>query len=156
MTREWKPGDVVWIPGVGRAIATGDGDRFLVGRREDQKRHIDNFLQVRPLVVLDPEDGDALFPILRQVRDTAFKAGDTYPGMTAFTEAFQAALRSLVAPPKPDEPKGLGAVVEDADGRRWVRTDGDRYLWRGRMDDTQVARRWSAINAVRVLDEGVA
>jgi hypothetical protein len=66
----------------------------------------------------------------------------------------QAALRSLIAPPKPPEPQGLGAVVEDAEGRRWVRVNA-LIPWPYEKGDTRVS--WTAVAPapVRVLSEGV-
>ena len=63
----------------------------------------------------------------------------------------QTALRSLIADPKPAEPMGLGAVVEDADGKRWLRS-GSESWWRV---DMMAASDWSGIAAVKVLSEGV-
>lgn len=65
----------------------------------------------------------------------------------------------LFAPPKPPEPTGLGAVVEDADGNTYTRADKGTLPWftthkggnGGRCDWT----RWDDIPAVRVLSEGV-
>ena len=71
--------------------------------------------------------------------------------------ALQAALRSLVTPPKPDEPQGLGAVVEDAEGRRWVRVNETlRAVWRPVDASTSNSfRNYPDIAAVKVLSEGV-
>ena len=44
-------------------------------------------------------------------------------------ELMQAALRSLVAEPEPEEPTGLGAVVKDGRGWRWMRRGGFGYRW---------------------------
>ena len=66
------------------------------------------------------------------------------------------ALREFANPrdPKPpEEPLGLGAVVEDADGRRWVRADDDDPEWR-RADGDGRWRYWSQVNAVRILSDG--
>lgn len=56
--------------------------------------------------------------------------------------------------PAPVEPLGLGAVVKDADGTVWIRsgpgdvdwTSPDRFGW----------HKWTNVNAVEVLSEGVA
>jgi hypothetical protein len=47
--------------------------------------------------------------------------------------------------PKPPEPTGLGAVVEDAGGGRWVRRQG---MWCSFND-------YADLDVVRVLTEGV-
>lgn len=74
-------------------------------------------------------------------------------------EDLAAALREFAnpTPPKPDEPTGLGAVVEDAEGRRWMRGSSTRGLkvW---VNDDALDSEWRAyrdIAAVRVLSEGV-
>ncbi len=62
-------------------------------------------------------------------------------------------------PPKPDEPQGLGAVVEDAADHRWTRIYpgvGEGEAWycddaRGRAQ----WEHWANIAAVKVLSEGV-
>lgn len=79
--------------------------------------------------------------------------GNAYPGETT---NLQAALRSLVSPPRPDEPTGLGAVVEDEDGRLWVRTftDGRCAGWRT-ADFAGRYRQWESVAAVKVLSVGV-
>ena len=63
-------------------------------------------------------------------------------------------IEAQTKPPKPAEPTGLGAVVEDAEGVRWVRTPRDPMPWRS-AQETVMAARWVGINAVRVLSEGV-
>lgn len=65
-------------------------------------------------------------------------------------------------PPKPDEPTGLGAVVEDAMGRRWVRVlHGPAHPglipsegpWK--IERFTVRELWDGIDVARVLSEGV-
>jgi len=63
------------------------------------------------------------------------------------------ALRSLTKPPKPEEPTGLGAVVEDEDGTAWHRTRAGR--WITEEDDVLASGDWSHVRAVKVLSEGV-
>ena len=60
--------------------------------------------------------------------------------------------------PKPEEPKGLGAVVKDRDGNRWVRVDpnpGDNLLGAWESEFSPTNKTYSAIDAVEVLSEGV-
>ena len=65
--------------------------------------------------------------------------------------------------PAIEEPKGLGAVVEDREGFRWIRSqDASKDTssvrpWL-REDDRVLAQKWSTwddLNVVRVLSEGV-
>lgn len=72
----------------------------------------------------------------------------------------QQALREFADPPpvKPEEPTGLGAVVEDSAGDLWVRDKTTTTIahWkraRGQMGGKRLP--WSAIDAVRVLSEGI-
>ncbi len=99
-------------------------------------------------VVIDPEDARtvATFALLYAAQDP----GDVFPKM-------QAALREFAnpTPPKPDEPTGLGAVVEDANGVRWVRM---RYEFNKNWcasDEVGTRAHWDAIKVVRVLSEGI-
>lgn len=62
----------------------------------------------------------------------------------------------------PLEPPGLGAVVEDADGQLWIRTEpvGGEVTpwvasWSGRTDDNQPAE-YVDIDVVKVLSEGIS
>ena len=60
--------------------------------------------------------------------------------------------------PKPEEPKGLGAVVLDRDGNRWVRVDpnpGDNLLGAWESEFSPTNKTYSAIDVVEVLFEGV-
>lgn len=61
--------------------------------------------------------------------------------------------RRFIPDPKPVEPEGLGAVVEDAEGRRWVRFRINPEPWR--RGDAGIYRAWSLIHATRVLSSGV-
>ena len=60
--------------------------------------------------------------------------------------------------PKPSEPKGLGAVVKDRNGDRWVHADLNESLgWLQILPDgyNGVWAGYSAIDVVEVLSEGV-
>jgi hypothetical protein len=66
-------------------------------------------------------------------------------------------IETQTKPPKPEEPTGLGAVVEDADGERYVGL-GDHYgggalRWKG--DRGMTFTSYDRIDVVRVLSEGV-
>lgn len=153
--RDWKPGDVamVTLPGGEQAIGVrplrNDGwnhsGAFAGGADYD---HIGD-TDVRPLVVIDPEDREQverLHGLYLAARETTSK-GD-----------LQVALREFAnpTPPKPDEPTGLGAVVEDAEGERYVRHGSasldESVTW---CNSTGAGRSWERVNAVRVLSEGV-
>jgi hypothetical protein len=98
---------------------------------------------IHPLVVLDLEKHSepAIADLVRQLRrDRWHLVADQ--------------IEAQIKPPKPAEPTGLGAVVEDADGNRWVRAFSLRLAW----TDTLFAencREYADIDAVKVLSEGV-
>lgn len=64
------------------------------------------------------------------------------------------AIRRALPPPRPAEPQGLGAVVEDAKGRRWVRyprpSEHSKFCWNAGNG----AVKWSEIDSPKVLSEG--
>lgn len=70
----------------------------------------------------------------------------------------QAALREYAnpTPPKPAEPTGLGAVVEDADGALWVRltTRNSGACWK-HSDLRTLRAPYADFAATKVLSEGV-
>ncbi len=74
-----------------------------------------------------------------------------------YIDKAQAALREFAnpTPPKPDEPTGLGAVVEDARGKRWTRVK-DGFNWRWRDDHLGEQTAWEHLvkREVRVLNHG--
>jgi hypothetical protein len=149
MKREWKPGDVAMIPfdnrdEIGIFIAGGWVTR-------DTLKPLP-FQDARPLVVIDPEDREQVERLCSHLLDIHWY-GDT--------DYMQAALRKFAnpTPPRPDEPMGLGAVVEDAEGVRWIRvTGGDATPWArlGNVGYSPGWRHWSDITAVRILSEGVS
>ena len=109
----------------------------------------------RPLVVIDPEDREQVERLAREYVITWLGPREEVSPETV--EQMQAALRSLIAPPKPPEPTGMGAVVEDDEGVRYVGL-GDHYgggqlRWKGGRGMTFTS--YDRIHAVRILSEGV-
>lgn len=104
---------------------------------------------VRPLVVLDLAGWD-----------TAELIGDLRGGGRAAIGFIADQIEQQTRQPKPVEPTGLGAVVEDSKGVLWVRdTQGHGCAWKAVAGDRQpkVGYRASAfvgIDVVRVLSEG--
>jgi hypothetical protein len=103
--------------------------------------------------VIDPEDRAQVERLLGVWRtEYRHDQRDLINGGQA--DALQAALREF-ADPKPEEPTGLGAVVEDANADLWVHScQGGRAQWM-RRNNPSAWREWSEIDAVRVLSEGV-
>jgi len=93
--------------------------------------------ELHPLVVMDPADN-----LHRS-------------GTAEWADWIEDQYVEQTKPPKPAEPKGLGAVVEGAGGVLWVRA-GKSYTdpnWRVCGGSEWI--RYADIPAVRVLSEGV-
>lgn len=175
MKREWKPGDVAVIEG----WADGKSKVVIVRVRRESADQSLEFAYVeggfdlvdelaagftaRPLVVIDPED-----------REQVERLADVFCAIpsSGWVAQMQAALRSLVAPPRPKEPTGLGAVVEATCGcsdevRRYVRDPDARDFnmpFKRPGDETGADIPWvarcghhaySKLSDIRVLSEGV-
>lgn len=168
MSREWKPGEVAHVDGdiylrTGRGwvFASKGGEAWF--HAEDDSADRVSYL-VRPLVVIDPEDREAverLQDLFADERDR--NGGQSRLVVGGWADAMQAALREYANPrdPKPDEPQGLGAVVEDENGYLYVRgyVNGEStHEWHV-IDPANNKRmgwwRYDEIDAVRVLSPGV-
>ena len=133
--REWKPGDV--------AVSMVRGAPHIIFRTENEAgehRWYDRFgsllpdaewvdgKEIRPLVVIDPENRDQAESLFRAWCDLL--GG---PRMSEQVDAMQGALRSLIEPPKPEEPGTWGVVeascVHQDKRRQWMRhKDGNWYV----------------------------
>lgn len=108
----------------------------------------------RPVVVIDPEDREAVERLVDQI--TRLNA----PGPATYADRVQLALREFATPtpPKPEEP-GLGGVVEDTKGRRWVNATDHRASvhtnpWMCLSDPERWAS-YADIDVAEVLSHGV-
>lgn len=159
MSREWEPGDVLLDTDdgmIGLVVDQGFGCRSGP-QHDDAGTHVhyedgDWNASIRSdhrrLLVIDPEDREQIERLESAMADAL---GWTLLHNGPRVDGLQAALRSLLAPPKPDEPTGLGAVVEDTAGERWV-----RFCDSWRLDQSPAGyRSYSAIDVVRVLSVGV-
>lgn len=157
----WKPGDVAtvrcdaseWHTAL-RVKMTGDeGDVWVCCVSGAQPSRF--LSDARPLVVIDPEDR-AQVERLDALIDDGLCGKDT-PKWSGPADVLQAALREFAnpTPPKPDEPTGLGAVVEDAAGKRWVRSADMDCSNPWNEASGYDSEEWSQIAVVRVLSEGV-
>lgn len=148
--REFKRGDV----GTSRYGRVFNTDRGWVFDDDSGYTTTDKISGFRPLVVIDPEDREQVDGI-RDLYDVAVIRMNDDPDPRDVapeqrTTAMQVALRDLADPkPRIEEPTGLGAVVEDAGGTRWVHLEQGIWfcLKHGREN-------WADIDAVRVLHEG--
>ena len=133
MGREWKPGDVALVQvssAHGPEVAvSSDSQWFVAGPRLGSQHgwYHDRVTVVRPLVVIDPEDREA---VGRLVEVLVHFEG---PGPATFADRIQLALREFADPTPPTpEPTDATARVTDrrdniwrllADGE-WVCTSG--------------------------------
>ena len=153
--REWKPEDVALVRTFNmkdrgrepvRALRTISGWVGAMGVSAPDSEVED----ARPLVVIDPENAEAVERLVDLY--WSVRKGDR-----TRISAMQAALREFAdpKPPKPEEPTGLGAVVEDADGNEWTRFTRVKHgcAWvRQTPEATYLSYR--EISAVRVLSPG--
>lgn len=123
---KWKPGDVALVNGqvalvwddeiypstrLSFVYTDSDGDSCSVWTDEPG---------ARPLAVIDPESREQVERLVQSRLDRIW-SGVTVRDSTV--DEWQTALREFAnpTPPKPPEPTGLGAVVEDTSGKEWLR-----------------------------------
>lgn len=157
MTRKFQPGDVAMIHGPDRVEvpAIWQGNQWATS---DSRYFNDYLVKARPLVVIDPEDREQVRVTLAKIWMALEEAAESDKKKPQWSvSAMQAALRSLIADPKPDEPQGLGAVVEDAGGNCWIRHGDGPAAWMlaGASPSNRDTYQYADIAAVRVLSEGV-
>lgn len=166
--REWKPGDVAMVNDCTRPDAPWESATCVAARTPNREATWllhdtagevwSSVSDARPLVVIDPEDREQVEALILAwaKKEPGARIDDLAVGVTRA----QAALRSLIADPKPAEPMGLGAVVEDADGDLWFRMAIKNHTWAGEVWQRQHASvgrwsTWDTVAAVKVLSEGV-
>ena len=141
-----EPGAVVYGP-------MGNGQMVRLGapwRSDGRVQYLasGSIADVRPLVVLDPESDEDC----RRLAD----ALNDMDGAPAWLTQGAAALLRALADPKPAEPTGLGAVVRDGRGDKWVLIDVTGpdvepvRQWRTWWGN----RPWHEIDVAEVLSEG--
>lgn len=160
---EWKSGDVALVTlydgTTSRAIMRHDGSWRLA------ESCVNNGIATdpRPLVVIDPErilpdwPGSLLSSLLEACAlIVAESVAPWEVHETTLLNNLTAAFAAVCDEPKPAEPTGLGAVVEDADGQRWVKVHAHLDSYR-QSTGTQLGiyLPYYDINVVRVLSEGV-
>jgi len=146
--REWKPGDVALPPWGQPAFRTRKGWTYCDGSTGNLNHDAHN---LRPVVVIDPEDREQVEQVARTYCERACQGRF----VLADIAVMQDVLRFLVEPPKPPEPTGLGAVVEDTACRRYVAGPGAPGGRRWTSEFGGEVRDYKYIAAVRVLSEGV-
>ena len=117
----------------------------------------ENARVIRPLVVIDPEDRVETSRLADLFCDARW---DHTPGSEECDPLTRTAMREALAnyvQPKPSEPTGLGAVVADDRGKRWVRVR-DGFAWKWRDDHLGEQTSWEVIaqRNPQTLSEGVS
>lgn len=182
--REWKPGDVAMVTVPKKSLPTfavherGDASapmcRFSTGwallADPDYywKDDYAFFSDIRPLVVVDPvditgpeetDDADPIAEIANCLERLAEAEGanainGSYRGKIAARLGLR--FKAVLSPPRPDEPTGLGAVVEDAHGVLYVRVaQDDRGYPDWKPSHSMDRMTWLNVAAVKVLSDGV-
>jgi len=163
MSREWKPGDVAVVRSMYgdevTAIRTGTPNnmgwsysmRTRTGSTQTWHSDATGYSVVRPLVVIDPDDED--LPIAHAIYEALDDCGTR--DFRVQRERIRAALRSLIEPPKPDEPTGLGAVVLGSDGNLWVAGPGVPGGKRWEPEDGGESRYYRDVPAISEMSVGV-
>ena len=142
MRREWKPGDVAMIqPPTGPERVA-----ILVGGTDGPCWH--SAYDDGDLMCLAAEAIPPARPVIPV--DLESLAAET-DGAHHIARLVRAAFAPLT-PPKPPEPTGLGAVVEDEKGLTWVRRHPGGEAW---VNGYQRWATYADITAVRILSEGI-
>lgn len=156
MTREWKPGEVAVVDswrGSGQLAFRCErilGQPTWCVLDETDTRGLDDHevTDARPVVWIDPGSCEQVERLAAAYHESAYIAPwselhiDT---RTAISDGVQAALWSLVEPPKPHEPTGLGAQVVDHDGETWVRNSTGAWINLHGSYGTDPALRWDVL-----------
>lgn len=169
--REWQPGDVAMVTTfawgnldarTGKAWLNTTGCWVFADGEIFHSDRADLIEAAHPLVVIDPEsDAD-----LARLGDLLYRKGLDYFGEIR-RQGLRQALREFASPtpPKPDEPTGLGAVVEavcgcDVGPQKFIhdplstRFEG-RPLVPGRTWKSACGHHaWSVLQEVKVLNDG--
>lgn len=151
----WKPGDVAsvrcdsseWHTALRVKMTGGEGDVWVCSVSGAQPSRF--VAEARPLAVIDLEDHDALDPVIDLIW------GDRDPSDRPATWRVREGLKSLLfTPPKPDEPQGLGAVVETANGDLYVRSKTITTVAHWKPAKGGERRKYEHLNVTRVLNDG--
>lgn len=149
-----------------RAIRTGsDGWRTATMFYGDERE--DAVTDVRPLVVLDPkghpEATDQFMPAhFRSYAETLREVRGPQSVAALELEFIAKQIEEQTQDPKPDEPHGRYAVVEDRDGVEWCKIDpsnGETYVWQqlGKPGGADVLyQSWDELDVVKILSPGAS
>jgi hypothetical protein len=133
--------DGEWRPAMGGKRWSDDSSVWVFADGKYRDRGESNS---RPVAVIDPEDDTTLSRLWRLLPDSLVSIDQLQYTLREFADP---------KPPKPEEPTGLGAVVVDTGGCRWVRFSAKTGPWWRNHSGSNL--RYSNIDAVEVLSHGV-
>lgn len=161
MEREVQPGDVAMVALSGETyLAFYDAFNEAWVSAKSGRLYPNGLAEIRPLVVIDPEDREQVERVdARWAELMGWIVNDSI-SVNKRRDHMQTALREFAnpTPPKPSEPLGIGAVVQDADENRFIRIGTDAIApWFSEVprDKDRPYRYYADITAVKVLSEGV-
>ena len=141
---EYQPGTVAMLRAENgheflavRTFGGSSGDYWSAPKGWPKEASGCEIIATKPLVVLDLSPHEVM---------RALEALRGSNGMVAMQVADK--LEAAARPPKPAEPKGLGAVVEDAKGTRWVHFGNGCWI-KEVPNAGLLTRTWDEIDAVR-------
>lgn len=165
MSHNWKPGDVALVTmgdGAERiAMRDCDGSGWGLVGAPNHSRGL-TVVSARPLVVIDPVsitgpdetlDADPASEIAKCLRRLA---ESDHQGTYRRRVAERLAAR-FEQSSKPNEPTGLGAIVEDTNGELWIRdktTTTYKHWKRAAGQDKSRRYPWAEVAAVRIVRQG--
>ena len=124
MSREWKPGDVAMVRAFDAITRTFEPQMVIRTGRGDWAHPNDGlwddeFVQdARPLVVIDPNDREQVARLADAFCEERWSHQPGSEECDPLTrDAMQAALRSLIDPPEPEEPESLADVLANINRR---------------------------------------
>ena len=149
MSTQWKPGDVAMV-----IREDGTESRAIMSRWSSHWHAFESGAQIvdaRPLAVIDPEDKEA---VERLSSLTEANGGPTF--FAGDVGKLQAALREFAnpKPPRPEEPMGLGALVEAIYDNRFVHVGDGGWQRIEKSGRRSALCTYQEIDVVRVLSEG--
>lgn len=116
----------------------------------------------RRVAVVDPRNRDDVKRLTEALYVCGLTLGTATLNEAGSDHSFRAgmydrvvdALREFTQPAKPEEPTGLGAVVEDAEGMHWVRTDAGEFNKPWYLAPAGIHAHWKTVAAVTVHNPG--
>jgi hypothetical protein len=156
----YAPGTVAWVDldGVGsfKAMRVASIGGVVWAHSADENGLMlsdeNRVSNVRPLVVLDPDNYEAVREVVQQSQ--YLRPGEI---VTPLTEAIQRGLRSLVKPPRIPEPFTIGAVVRAA---QVGEVEGSERAWtkfrkNGWIDALDHIREWDDLVDPVLVRDGI-